>query len=429
MAGSASRSPRRTASSRSSRRSTRRRPPRPDCDPGDLITKVDGQPTADFTLAEIVTRLRGDIGSKVVLTLQRIGRDPFEVTLRRAEIKIKSVKGHLENGGLAYIRVSSFIENTDDELRATLRAIERQAAASDDPAGRGKLTGLVLDLRNDPGGLVDQAVAVAGDFLDKGEIVSIRGRRPDDVKRYGAKPGDITHEIPIVVLINGGSASASEIVAGALRDDHRAVLLGSKSFGKGSVQTIIPMPGHGALRLTTARYFTPSGRSIQAEGIVPDIEVEPARIERIKEAMTQHEADLRGALKNPNPAASAPNVPPGATPAATRNPAPSRPRRSARRTTTSSPARSISCAASRFSRKPQHTAELGCCLLIMIADRARTRLGNGILASLALPSLARAGVQLTRGRIASFPRFGKSNFPFLSSPRGIAFAQRKTESK
>jgi carboxyl-terminal processing protease len=156
----------------------------------------------------------------------------------------------------------------------------------------------VLDLRNDPGGLVDQAVAVAGDFLDKGEIVSIRGRRPEDVKRYGAKPGDITHGLPIIVLINGGSASASEIVAGALRDDQRAVLLGTKSFGKGSVQTIIPMPGHGAIRLTTARYYTPSGRSIQAEGITPDIEVEQARIEHIKEALIQHEADLRGALKN-----------------------------------------------------------------------------------------------------------------------------------
>jgi carboxyl-terminal processing protease len=288
--------------------------------PGDLITKVDGQATVDFSLTEIVTRLRGDVGSKVVLTMRRTGRDPFEVTLQRAEIKIKSVKGHLESGGIAYIRISSFIENTDADLRSTLQAIQGQAAASSDAAVPHKLTGLVLDLRNDPGGLVDQAVAVAGDFLDKGEIVSIRGRRQDDVKRYGAKPGDITHGLPIVVLINGGSASASEIVAGALRDDQRAVLLGTKSFGKGSVQTIIPMPGHGALRLTTARYYTPSGRSIQAEGITPDIEVEPARIEHIKEAMIQHEADLRGALKNTDRGAAVPNVPPGTAPAAPAKP-------------------------------------------------------------------------------------------------------------
>ncbi|MBV8654345.1 MAG: S41 family peptidase [Alphaproteobacteria bacterium] len=300
--------------------------------PGDLIMKVDGQATSDFSLTEIVTRLRGDIGSKVTLTVRRAGRDPFDVTLQRAEIKIKSVKAHLETGGIAYIRISSFIENTDDELRQALQAIQRQAAAdkaggdkspdktsndktSSDKPGSGKLTGLVLDLRNDPGGLVDQAVAVAGDFLDKGEIVSIRGRHPDDVKRYNAKSGDISHGVPIVVLINAGSASASEIVAGALHDDQRAVLLGTKSFGKGSVQTIIPLNGRGALRLTTARYYTPSGRSIQAEGIEPDIAVEPARIEHFKEAMIQHEADLRGALKNTDKIAATPGAPAGPAPA------------------------------------------------------------------------------------------------------------------
>jgi carboxyl-terminal processing protease len=285
--------------------------------PGDLIMKVDGQATSDFSLTEIVTRLRGDIGSKVTLTVRRAGRDPFDVTLQRAEIKIKSVKGHLEAGGIAYIRVSSFIENTDDELRQALQAIQKQASSdkSADKTSIGKLTGLVLDLRNDPGGLVDQAVAVAGEFLDKGEIVSIRGRHPDDVKRYNAKAGDITHGLPIVVLINAGSASASEIVAGALHDDQRAVLLGTKSFGKGSVQTIIPLNGRGALRLTTARYYTPSGRSIQAEGIAPDIEVQPARIEHFKEAMIQHEADLRGALKNTDKIAATPSAAAGPTPA------------------------------------------------------------------------------------------------------------------
>jgi carboxyl-terminal processing protease len=299
--------------------------------PGDLIVTVDGQRTADFSLTEIETRLRGDIGSKVVLTVRRQGRDPFDVTLQRAEIRIKSVKVHLEAGSIAYVRISSFIDSTDTELHAALQAVQHQAASGDkaggdytggdkaaaDRTGSGKLTGLVLDLRNDPGGLVDQAVAVAGDFLDKGEIVSIRGRRPDDVKHYDARPGDITHGLPIIVLINGGSASASEIVAGALHDDQRAVLLGTKSFGEGSAQSIVPLNGRGAVRLTTARYYTPAGRSIQAEGITPDIEVAPARIEPIQEAAIQHEADLRGALKNTDKATAAPpDVPSGTAPAA-----------------------------------------------------------------------------------------------------------------
>jgi carboxyl-terminal processing protease len=187
-----------------------------------------------------------------------------------------------------------------------------------------KLVGYVLDLRNNPGGLLDQAIAVSDAFLDRGEIVSTRGRRADDAQRFNARPGDITNGLPVVVLINGGSASASEIVAGALQDHHRAVLLGTKSFGKGSVQTIIPLPGHGAMRLTTARYYTPSGRSIQAKGIEPDITVEPAKIEKVAQGAIRHEADLRGALKNTDKAPAttggttetAPaNVPPGTTPA------------------------------------------------------------------------------------------------------------------
>src|SRR5713226_4481062 len=167
-----------------------------------------------------------------------------------------------------------------------------------------KLAGIVLDLRNNPGGLLDQAIAVSDDFLEQGEIVSTRGRHPEDGARYNARPGDITAGLPIVVLINGGSASASEIVAGALQDHHRAVLLGTKSFGKGSVQTIIPLPGHGAMRLTTARYYTPSGRSIQAKGIEPDIEVPQAKVEVIDEGQRRREADLRGALRNPEAARS-----------------------------------------------------------------------------------------------------------------------------
>jgi carboxyl-terminal processing protease len=232
-------------------------------------------------------------------------------------VKIQSVKSHLEGSDVGYIRITSFNEQTDSGLQSALKALRSQAGD--------KLAGIVLDLRNNPGGLLDQAIAVSDDFLEQGEIVSTRGRHSEDGARYNARPGDITNGLPMVVLINGGSASASEIVAGALQDHHRAVLLGTRSFGKGSVQTIIQLPGRGAMRLTTARYYTPSGRSIQAKGIEPDIVVEPAKIEKLAVAEGRHEADLRGALKNTDaaagkaPAAStraAPaNVPPGTTPA------------------------------------------------------------------------------------------------------------------
>jgi len=230
-------------------------------------------------------------------------------------IKIQSVKSHLEGNDIGYIRITSFNEQTDSGLQNALKSLKGQPGA--------KLAGIVLDLRNNPGGLLDQAIAVSDDFLEQGEIVSTRGRHAEDGARYNAHPGDITGGLPMVVLINGGSASASEIVAGALQDHHRAVLLGTRSFGKGSVQTIIQLPGHGAMRLTTARYYTPSGRSIQAKGIEPDITVEPARIEKLTVAEGRHEADLRGALKNTDPTvaaktpnATAPaNVPPGTEPA------------------------------------------------------------------------------------------------------------------
>src|SRR5262249_36327235 len=202
--------------------------------------------------------------------------------------------------------ITSFNEQADSGLQAALKSLKAQAGD--------KLGGIVLDLRNNPGGLLDQAIAISDDFLDKGEIVSTRGRHSEDAARYNAKPGDLTGGLPVVVLINGGSASASEIVAGALQDHHRAVLLGTRSFGKGSVQTIIQLPGHGAMRLTTARYYTPSGRSIQAKGIEPDITVEPARIEKLTVAEGRHQADLRAALKNTDPsvAVKTPNAPPPA---------------------------------------------------------------------------------------------------------------------
>ncbi len=258
--------------------------------PNDLIVAINGQSVQGLSLADAVERMRGPIDSSIKLTIKRGTRDPFDVTLKRAVVKIQSVKSQLIGDDVAYIRISSFNEQADSGVKAAMKAMRAKAG--------NKLAGIVLDLRNNPGGLLDQAVAVSDDFLDKGEIVSTRGRRPEDAQRFDAKPGDVTNGLPMVVLINGGSASASEIVSGALQDHHRAILLGTRSFGKGSVQTIIQLPGHGAMRLTTALYYTPSGRSIQAEGIKPDIVVEPAKIEKIAEVKMPHEADLRGAFTN-----------------------------------------------------------------------------------------------------------------------------------
>jgi carboxyl-terminal processing protease len=288
--------------------------------PGDLIVAIDGEPVQGMSLNDAVERMRGPVGSAIKLTIRRTGRDPFDVTMKRAVVKIQSVKSRLEGDDIGYVRITSFNEQADSGLKKAIQSLKAKAG--------NKLAGVVLDLRNNPGGLLDQAVAVSNDFLSQGEIVSTRGRHAEDAQRYNAQPpGDLTGGLPMVVLINGGSASASEIVAGALQDHHRAVLLGTRSFGKGSVQTIIQLPGHGAMRLTTARYYTPSGRSIQAKGIEPDIVVGPAKIERIATGDVLHEADLRGALKNTDksPAgtaaqpgtagAKAPNVPPGTTPA------------------------------------------------------------------------------------------------------------------
>jgi carboxyl-terminal processing protease len=239
--------------------------------PGDIITDLDGHPLQGMTLPQVSEKMRGPENSEVTLTIERGKRAPFDVKLTRTTIEIQPVRSHLEGDAIGYIRITSFNEQADVRLENSMKNLKQQAG--------NKLAGLVLDLRNNPGGLLDQAVAVSDAFLDKGEIVSTRGRRPDDTQRYDSHPGDITGGLPMVVLINGGSASASEIVAGALQDHHRAILMGTRSFGKGSVQTIMPLPGHGAMRLTTARYYTPSGQSIQAKGIVPDIYVEAAKIE------------------------------------------------------------------------------------------------------------------------------------------------------
>ena len=259
--------------------------------PGDLIAEIDGTAVMGMTLNDAVEKMRGPVGTSIKITIVREGmKQPLPITLKRDLIKIQAVRSHSE-GDVAYIRITSFSENVAEAMKA---AYEKEKKS----IGAAKLKGVVLDLRNNPGGLLDQAIAVSDAFLDRGEIVSTRARKPEESRRYDATPGDITNGLPMVVLINEGSASASEIVAGALKDHKRAVILGVKSFGKGSVQTVIPIEGHGAIRLTTARYYTPSGVSIQAKGIVPDIVVEQAKLEPIKGGMSFSEASLRGHLDN-----------------------------------------------------------------------------------------------------------------------------------
>ncbi len=260
-------------------------------EPGDLISHLDGDAVMGITLAEAVEKMRGRVGTDIDLTIRRQGRAPFDVTVTRAIIKIRSVRSRLE-GDVGYLRITSFNEQT-------AKGVEKATAEFHEKLGD-KLKGIVLDLRNNPGGLLDQAVAVSDAFLDKGEIVSTRTRRAEDTQRFNSRPGDLAKGLPMVVLINIGSASASEIVAGALQDHRRAIILGTKSFGKGSVQTIVPLPGHGAMRMTTARYYTPSGRSIQGVGIEPDIVVEQATIEQVTTPRRRRESDLRGALRNEN---------------------------------------------------------------------------------------------------------------------------------
>jgi carboxyl-terminal processing protease len=281
--------------------------------PGDLISHLDGDQVTGLTLQEAVDKMRGPVNSSIKLTIRRGNQEPFDITLTRAKITIQSVRSRTE-GDIGYIRITSFTEQTDVGVRNAVQKIREQLGS--------KFSGLVLDLRNNPGGLLDQAVAISDDFLDKGEIVSTRGRRSDDAQRFNAKPGDILNGLPMVVIVNGGSASASEIVAGALQDHRRAILLGTKTFGKGSVQTIIPLGGQGAIRLTTARYYTPSGRSIQAQGIEPDIVVEPARIEKVDQPRGRREADLRGALRNDQQRQQQGAQPPGAQPPGAQPPSP-----------------------------------------------------------------------------------------------------------
>ncbi len=260
--------------------------------PGDLITNIDGGSVQGLTLQEAVEKMRGERGTSIKLTIRREGTErPLELTLTRDVIRPQVVRFRMEGDDIGYVRLTSFNEQTDTAMRRAMTALRQQAGAN--------LKGIVLDLRNNPGGLLDQAVQVSDDFLEQGEIVSTRARRSEDAQRWNARAGDIAQGLPIVVLVNGGSASASEIVAGALQDHRRAIVLGTKSFGKGSVQTVMPIPGNGAIRLTTARYYTPSGRSIQGTGIAPDIEVLASRDDQAAAtSLREREADLRRALRN-----------------------------------------------------------------------------------------------------------------------------------
>ena len=271
---------------------------------GDFITQVNGENLAGLTLDEAVNMMRGPVGSEIVVTIAREGTDePFDVTIIRDTIKIAAVKARTDQSTVI-LRITTFSDQTFSGLEEGIRKSVEELGGID------KVNGFVLDLRNNPGGLLTQAIAVSDAFLEKGEIVSTRGRKPEDSERFNAEPGDLAQGKPVVILINGGSASASEIVTGALQDHHRAIVVGTKSFGKGSVQTVIPLKGDAAMRLTTARYYTPSGRSIQSLGISPDIVVEqpapppvdpnaPAETpEEANARQTRSEADLRGALSN-----------------------------------------------------------------------------------------------------------------------------------
>ncbi|MCH9823698.1 MAG: S41 family peptidase [Alphaproteobacteria bacterium] len=266
---------------------------------GDFITHVDGESLLGLTLDQAVEMMRGPVGSEIVITVAREGEDePLEISIIRDTIKLTAVRSRVE-GTSVVLRVTTFNRQTSPNLASGIKEQIEEAGGMD------KVNGFILDLRNNPGGLLTEAIAVSDAFLESGEIVSTRGRNPEDGERYNATAGDLTGGKPIVVLINGGSASASEIVAGALQDHRRAIVVGTKSFGKGSVQTVMPLRGEGAMRLTTARYYTPSGRSIQALGVSPDIVVEQPR--RKPDAKTEEEqtkfdarteADLRGSLNN-----------------------------------------------------------------------------------------------------------------------------------
>ncbi|HEV8677730.1 MAG TPA: S41 family peptidase [Stellaceae bacterium] len=263
-----------------------------DIKPGDTIFTIDKQPTYDLTLPEIEQKLRGPVDSEVALLLRRSNEKPIEVKLNRVAGPFATVNGRLESGDVAYVRLAGFDDATPAELDSVVKGLRTRAG--------NKLIGFVLDLRNNPGGSFDAAVKGADAFMDKGDIAVIKSRKADNAKRIAATPGDVANGQPIVVLVNSGTAREAELVAGALQDSRRAVLLGTKTFGESAIATLIPLNGNGAIRLTTARFMTPSGRAIQGKGLDPDLVVSPLKLQKVAQADRLREADLRGALKNPD---------------------------------------------------------------------------------------------------------------------------------
>jgi carboxyl-terminal processing protease len=280
--------------------------------PGDLIYAIDKDPTYDMTLGEAEQKLRGPAGSEVELSLRRDNRGPpIDVTVKRERYKLQTVAGRIERGNILYLRVAGFDSATPAALTSTVQDLRQRAG--------NKVIGFILDLRNNPGGAFEPAVAVADAFIDKGDIVVVKGRKPASLKRISATPGDIAQGVPIVALINGGTAREAELVAAGLQDNRRAVLVGTRSFGESSIESLIPLQGNGAIRLTTARFMTPSGQSIQGKGVNPDLTVMPLKLAKLPQRDRRREADLRGALKNTDPVPA--HTPTGTKDSGTKGPA------------------------------------------------------------------------------------------------------------
>ena len=280
--------------------------------PGDVIFSIDSEPVYDLTLGEAEQKLRGPVGSEVQLTLRRGAEKPIDLTLKREAQKLQTVVGRVEAGNIGYLRIAGFDGRTQAALTAAVQDLRQRTGS--------KPLGFILDLRNNPGGAFDAAVAVADAFIDKGDIVVVKGRKPTSVKRISATPGDLADGLPLVALVNGGTAREAELVAGALQDDRRAVLLGTQTFGESSIESVIRLPGNGAIRLTTARFMTPTGRQIQGKGLEPDLAALPVKLEKLAQGERRREADLRGALKNSDPIAPSSKPPADIAPDATATP-------------------------------------------------------------------------------------------------------------
>ena len=276
--------------------------------PGDVIFAIDKEPVYDLTLGEAEQKLRGPAGSEVELTLRRGAEKPTDLTLKREAYRLDTVAARVEAENIGYLRIAGFDGGTQAALAGAVQDLRQRTGS--------KLAGFILDLRNNPGGAFEAAVAAADAFIDKGDLVVVKGRKPANIKRISATPGDLAKGLPLVALVNGGTAREAELVAGALQDNRRAVLLGTQTFGDSSIESLIPLPGHGAIRLTTARFMTPTGRQIQAKGLAPDLVVTPLKLERLAQRDKRREADLRGALKNTDPVAPSGRAPaPAQTPA------------------------------------------------------------------------------------------------------------------